>query len=102
MLAHAEFIALCKSRGRGVEPVTDENEQRALLRLLHHLGVVIAHGLERDDPAARREISLLDSNWLTGAIYRVLDKAGSVDQEASFSVASLATGLTRNCFSGKA
>ena len=35
-------------------------------------------------PAARREINLLDPNWLTGAVYRILDKASSVDREGEF------------------
>lgn len=33
---------------------------------------------------ARREITLLDPNWLTSAIYRVLDKASSVEHEGEF------------------
>ena len=84
VLRHDEFITLCKDPGEGVEPVIHEDEQRALLRLLHELGTIVAHGLERDAPAARREINLLDPNWLTRAVYRVLDKAKSVDQEGEF------------------
>ena len=49
-----------------------EDDQRALLRLLHDLGVVVAHGLKKDDLAAKREIVLLNPNWLTNAIYKVL------------------------------
>jgi small GTP-binding protein len=84
VLAHADFVALCREPGDGVEPILDENEQRALLRLLHDLGAIVAHGLERDAPAIRREVNLLDPNWLTGAIYEILDKARSVDQEGEF------------------
>jgi internalin A len=63
VLPHADFIALCKEDpGDGTEPIIEENEQRALLRLLHELGTIVAHGLERDAPAARREINLLDPN----------------------------------------
>ncbi len=54
--------------GTGLDPIEDENEQRALLQLLHQLGTIVAHGLARDASAARREISLLDPNWLTGAV----------------------------------
>jgi GTPase SAR1 family protein len=85
VLPHADFIALCKEDpGDGTEPIIEEDEQRALLRLLHELGAIVAHGLERDAPAARREINLLDPNWLTGAVYHILDKARSVDQEGEF------------------
>ncbi len=84
VLPHADFTALCKDPGGGTDPIIEEDEQRALLRLLHELGAIVAHGLERDSPAARREITLLDPNWLTGAVYRILDKASSVDQEGEF------------------
>ena len=84
VLPHADFNALCKDSGGGTEPVIDEDEQRALLRLLHELGTIVAHGLERDGRAARREVTLLDPNWLTGAIYRILDKASSVHQGGEF------------------
>jgi len=85
VLPHPEFIAICKEElADGSEPIAEENEQRALLRLLHELGAIVAHGLERDAPAARREINLLDPNWLTGAVYQILDKARSVEQEGEF------------------
>ncbi len=84
ILTRAEFVALCAHPGKGVEPIVDENEQRALLQLLHQLGTIVAHGLARDAPAARREVSLLDPNWLTGAVYRILEKASAVDQEGEF------------------
>ncbi|MGA7384200.1 MAG: COR domain-containing protein, partial [Methylocella sp.] len=84
VLPQADFVGLCKYPGGGIEPVTDENEQRALLRLLHELGTIVAHGLERGAKAARREVTLLDPNWLTGAVYRVLDKASSVHQRGEF------------------
>ena len=82
--AACRFRRLCTDPGDGIEPIIDENEQRALLRLLHELGTIVAHGLARDAPATRREVSLLDPNWLTGAVYRILDKARSVDQEGEF------------------
>jgi hypothetical protein len=40
--------------------------------------------LERDSPAARPEITLLDPNWLTGAVYLILEQAKSVDQAGEF------------------
>jgi GTPase SAR1 family protein/Leucine-rich repeat (LRR) protein len=89
LLNHSEFIALCVAPGEGLDPITDADEQRALLQVLHQLGVIVAHGLKRDAPAARREITLLDPNWLTEAIYGVLDKARSVEQEGEFLRAQL-------------
>ena len=93
LLNQSEFAALCLAPGEGLEPVMDADEQRALLRVLHELGVIVAHGLKRDAPAARRDITLLDPNWLTDAIYGVLDKARSVEQEGEFSRAQLAEWL---------
>jgi small GTP-binding protein len=84
VLTHADFVALCKAPGAGTDPIIEENEQRAVLRLLNELGTIVAHGLERDSPATRREINLLDPNWLTGAIYCILEKASSVDQQGEF------------------
>ncbi len=48
--------------------------------MLHDLGVVVAHGFDRDAPAVRREVNLLDPNWLTGAVYRILTSAQLVQQ----------------------
>lgn len=50
---------LCKHPpGEGDQPheaITDEHEQRVLLRLLHDLGVVVAYGVKKDASAAMRE-----------------------------------------------
>ncbi|MEZ4432738.1 MAG: COR domain-containing protein [bacterium] len=82
------FERLCAA-GEGDDAVPDPHEQRALLRLLHELGVVIAHGLRRDATAAQREVTLLDPNWLTGAIYPLLNSRQVVDQGGEFSVDDL-------------
>jgi hypothetical protein len=70
-----EFEQLCEGdpTTRTAERITDPNEQRAVLGLLHDLGVVVAHGLRGDAPAVRREITILDPNWLTGAIYALIN-----------------------------
>ena len=47
--------------------------------------MVVAHGLSRDAPAAMREITLLDPNWLTGAIYALLNSPVIRDQGGEFS-----------------
>lgn len=82
------FEQLCEA-GEGDDAVPDPHEQRALLRLLHELGVVIAHGLRRDATAAQREVTLLDPNWLTGAIYPLLNSRRVADQGGEFSVDDL-------------
>ena len=87
VLPHADFISLCEKPGEAVEKVADPDEQHALLGLLHQLGVIIAHGLARNAAAASREINLLDPNWLTGAIYRILEKAKSNENDGEFTQA---------------
>lgn len=72
-----------------LEPITDPAEHRILLRLLHDLGVVVAHGLTRDASAAQREITLLDPNWLTTAIYKVLNSRQVVENSGEFSRSDL-------------
>jgi hypothetical protein len=98
ILHSAEFQAICVGGREETDQIADPDEQRALLRLLHDLGTVVAHGLERDAPAARREITLLDPNWLTRAIYAVLEKAGSVEQAGEFSRAQLSEWLDQTAY----
>lgn len=97
VLEHADFVGLCKDPGEGTEPILDEKAQHALLCTLHELGTIVAHGLVREEKdldreemaarrgkAARPDVTLLDPNWLTGAIYRVLEKASSADKGGEF------------------
>jgi internalin A len=88
VLARRDFDRLCEQpgseAGNGNTAIPDRDEQRALLRLLHDLGVVVAHGLKRDAPSANREIMLLDPNWLTGAIYTLLNSPTVRDQAGEF------------------
>jgi internalin A len=83
------FESLCDAKdatGSGSGgAITDENEQRALLRLLHDLGTVVAHGLSRDASAAQQQITLLDPNWLTTAIYTLLISRRIADARGEFS-----------------
>ncbi len=60
-------------------PVTTEEEQRRLLQLLVDIGVVIQH----------QSTTLLDPNWLTRAIYRLLTHADVVKNGGLFRVADL-------------
>ncbi|MEM0906178.1 MAG: COR domain-containing protein, partial [Pseudomonadota bacterium] len=84
------YRALCTddtvTKGR---EITDADEQRSLLRLLHDLGTVIAHGLERDAAVALSSVRLLDPNWLTTAIYTVLERIKVEDRAGEFSRSDL-------------
>ena len=55
-LRYSIWLPSLNSAGKGDElnQIDNENEQRALLGLLNDLGTIVAHGLERDDPAALR------------------------------------------------
>lgn len=83
VVSQHDFIRLCMAL-QGTDAITDEHEQRGLLGLLHDLGVIVAHGLRDDDPAALQNVRLLDPNWLTGAIYRVLTSGLVVQQGGVF------------------
>ncbi len=78
VLEFGEFAALCET-GCGAEAVDDPHEQRALMKLLNDLGVVVAHGWRRGSTRTAG-ITLLDPNWLTGAIYRLLNSQTVLDQ----------------------
>ncbi len=77
-----DFERLCEGNARApaAERITNPDEQRAVLALLHDLGVVVAHGRSQDAPAVRREITVLDPNWLTGAIYTLINHPTVRDQ----------------------
>jgi hypothetical protein len=85
VMEFAKFEGLCEEQN-----ITEAAERRALLRVLHYLGTVVAHGLDDDDtPLGIRNVELLDPNWLTTAIYSVMtdcsDRAGTVERPAEFS-----------------
>ncbi|WP_305988627.1 COR domain-containing protein [Roseibium sp. MMSF_3544] len=77
----------------GDRPLAGDDERRSLLRTLHAMGVVVAHGLGRDAPAALKGITLLDPNWLTDAIYEVLDRIKTEELGGRFTRASIAEWL---------
>jgi len=85
-------VELCTQGGER-DRITEVNEQGALLLLLHDLGVVVAHGLTRNAPAALREVTLLDPNWLTGAVYALLNEPDVIRQGGEFTREQLATWL---------
>ena len=98
ILTYAEFQRICAAGADADNSVTDPNELRALLRLLHDLGTVVAHGFDRDSPAVRREVTLLDPNWLTEAIYPVLDRAAANPKPGEFSRSQLADWLDPHAY----
>ena len=70
-----EFYRLCEGTGRHLDAevlVTKDAEQRALLRLLHDIGIIVACGLDRNS-AELGSVTLLDPNWLTKALYSLMD-----------------------------
>ena len=93
ILPTSAFLSICDEGQDEHERVSDPDERRALLRLLHDLGTIVAHGLERDAPAAKREITLLDPNWLTKAIYPVLDRTAAADPAGEFARSHLTSWL---------
>jgi len=99
VLSREDFEYLCAA-GEGKEAVTDQDEQRALLRLLHDLGVVVAHGFERRATVIEQSVTLLDPNWLTGAIYKVLTNGLVAKQGGEFWRAQLAEILDPAEYSG--
>ena len=82
LLDRARFEQICE-QGDENEAVSDPAEQRLLLGTLHDLGVVVAHGFDRDAPAVRRDVTLLDPNWLTGAVYKIITSAQLVKQNGA-------------------
>lgn len=92
LLESQAFVGLC-NQGRAPDRISDVDEQRSLLRLLNDLGVVVAHGLARDAPAALREVTLLDPNWLTGAVYALLNQPQVLRQGGEFAREDLALWL---------
>ena len=74
MLSVSKFAAICAHA-----KVKDEPEQESLLTLLDQIGVVIKHS----------ETTLLDPNWLTTAVYRILTHAEVVKAGGEFARAGL-------------
>jgi small GTP-binding protein len=93
VLTWDRYRDICRGGPNAKTPITDEAEQGLLLRLLNDLGTVVAHGAQEGASATRREITLLDPNWLTRAIYQVMDRAGLEAEPGVFRRAQLADWL---------
>lgn len=97
-LAHHEqvldsqrYVTLCETASDAREVITDAADQRALLRILNQIGVVVTHG-----PIDRNSIdrwTLLDPNWLTDAVYALLSSAAITKADAIFDKRLLGTVL---------
>jgi GTPase SAR1 family protein len=97
LLSHRDFERLCE-QGQPAEHIQSEDEQRALLGLLHDLGVIVAYGLDPISPAALRQVRLLDPNWLTRAIYTVLNSGLVARQGGVFAGPQLAEVLDARAY----
>ena len=84
VLPVTQFQEICTEGPQEADQITDEGEQRLLLNLLHDLGTIVAHGRDQDARAVRREITLLDPNWLTEAIYKILTSADCAEHQGRF------------------
>lgn len=62
-IGYENYVRLCEEHD-----IHDEKEQRALIRLLHDLGVL----LNFDDVPELKETVVLNPEWLTGGIYTIL------------------------------
>ena len=72
VLGADEFVNLCQDGDEAALRVTDPDDQRGLLRLLHQIGAVVAHGLTSETNTLAG-LTLLDPNWFTDAVYALLD-----------------------------
>lgn len=93
-----DFSYLCDEESKIESRRMDEASQRSLLAKLHDLGVIVAYGLDRSHDAFKREIHILDPNWLTQAIYRILDKSDSREREPCFTRHDLGIWLNPNIY----
>lgn len=87
VLPYGEYVRLCLT-GPAERPIENRDEQASLLLLLHQTGSVIAHGMSRVFRAHREEITLLNPNWLTRAIYGLI-RDREIEAEPEFELARI-------------
>ena len=63
-IPYSEYIRLCQD-----QDIRNDTSQRNLIRLLHDLGIVINF---QDDPDLK-DIIILDHEWVTNSVYRILN-----------------------------
>ncbi|MEM1167157.1 MAG: COR domain-containing protein, partial [Planctomycetota bacterium] len=88
VLERTDFIHICEHAEAERDTVTNEAEQNRLIGILDDLGVIVSHG-RRIAKASAREIHLLDPNWLTKAIYTILNDQKIAHRDGVFEAAEL-------------
>jgi internalin A len=93
VLENSDFITECMRPAADAElpgdVISDRDEQRQLLRTLNNLGVVIVHGLSKDAREIPPNLQILDPNWLTQAIYQILQNEELRNAHGVFAKADL-------------
>jgi internalin A len=79
----SEFATICSSADHPEARVDNPDSQRGLLRMLHQMGVLVAHGLTKESTSIEG-LTLLDPNWLTTAIYALLADRELRDRDGVF------------------
>lgn len=65
-ISHEEFVHICERHG-----VSDEKDQDTLLDLLHDLGTVL-YFRDADGNPLLPALGVLNPNWVTGGVYRIV------------------------------
>ncbi|MCB9854950.1 MAG: GTP-binding protein [Phycisphaerales bacterium] len=67
-LPEATFRSTCAENN-----VTDTGEQNRVLRLFHDLGTILNYGETPNDRYRLNDTNVLDPEWVTGGVYRILN-----------------------------
>jgi internalin A len=73
-ISHEEFVKICERHG-----VTDAKDQDTLLDLLHDLGTVL-YFRDADGNPLLPALGVLNPNWVTGGVYRIVTNAALKDK----------------------
>jgi len=73
VLSIDDYYEVCSSSADPQLNVVDPAERRGLLKILDQLGVIVHYGFDPTQPAAIERTALLDPNWLTAAIYTLIN-----------------------------
>ena len=73
-ISHEEFVKICERHG-----VTDEEDQDTLLDLLHDLGTILYFRDKEGNPLLPA-LGVLNPNWVTGGVYRIVTNAALKDK----------------------
>lgn len=73
-ISHEEFVRVCERHG-----VSDEQDQDTLLDLLHDLGTVL-YFRDADGNPLLPALGVLNPNWVTGGVYRIVTNPALKDK----------------------